>query len=810
MDRPLISPHHHQHKLTPAHDKRMHNRVKRLRNRIHSLEAADFTENACFYVFMLLMVLGMVVFGILYWTLPPASAVPAKRFDFVKNQAPAPALHQQHAAAKRRVCTTGEYFDHDLDMCAPNFYAPIAFDSSIMSPHVTACDSFYKNMCGKWIDEHTNENRAFSYGKHRNDAYIKRIIMANGRNDAVGRFYTSCLALGSTQHTRESVLEFKHTLETVVGDMRTHADLPTVFGRLARMGYTTPWVLSIERHPVEPRLVPLLTYDSFPAELDEGRIYQVLSATRDITNYNVVDMQQRIQGILRVMRGLRAKSTQPMPTDFDAYVENQMPHDMVPFDSLPQEWNLKTYANVKGWSLYFNALDGQGLRFNHDQTVWVIDRPYFVWLLTQGIASFDLLDWRAFIEFSVIWNGAKFEPELPTNVYFKTHDVRGPLNGKDSRIYHRIPRNTTASGLVVGDAKCLKITEAMLPGLIARSFLDHHMPRLQEIRQDVTAMVQRVIRSFKSLVLQTTWLSDADKRVLVAKMDKTIIRVAQPDEFEPEPFFGQIMADRFEHNMNLIRRYRVQRNIQLWHKDKPETIDRNALAFFAMPLSHINAYYSPSTNTITILAGILQRPFYDLDYNMLSKHAILGSIIGHELSHMLDSNGLYWDENGSYKAEGILSEGGMRAFFNQTDCVIIDYALAPGECESMPVSYGNATLGEDLADLLGITSSFWAYFNHTDVGKAGTMADRQHFFMSKSFSLIALLSKQVHVVLSQAWCESYDQVHRCDAVNQDVHALPEFRVDLSFRNMRQFQLAFGCFEGQHMYKPVDQMCRVFG
>jgi predicted metalloendopeptidase len=161
---------------------------------------------------------------------------------------------------------------------------------------------------------------------------------------------------------------------------------------------------------------------------------------------------------------------------------------------------------------------------------------------------------------------------------------------------------------------------------------------------------------------------------------------------------------------------------------------------------------------------------------------------------MLDSNGLYWDSDGSYKMDGILSAEGMRQFFNLSDCVIIDYALPLTQCTNMPLSYGNNTLGEDLADLLGVEAAYWAYFNYTDTGRAGSMADIQHW----------------HMIFAQVWCSSNDHEQTCAAINNDVHALPQMRVDLSLRNMRHFQRAFGCFEGQPMYKPFDQMCRVFG
>ncbi len=73
------------------------------------------------------------------------------------------------------------------------------------------------------------------------------------------------------------------------------------------------------------------------------------------------------------------------------------------------------------------------------------------------------------------------------------------------------------------------------------------------------------------------------------------------------------------------------------------------------------------------------------------------------------------------------------------------------------------------------------------------MGDKQHFFM----------------VLSQAFCETMDQQHRCEAVKSDEHAIAEFRIDRTLRNMQEFQEAFGCHTGQAMFRKSDEMCKVY-
>ena len=58
------------------------------------------------------------------------------------------------------------------------------------------------------------------------------------------------------------------------------------------------------------------------------------------------------------------------------------------------------------------------------------------------------------------------------------------------------------------------------------------------------------------------------------------------------------------------------------------------------------------------------------------------------------------------------------------------------------------------------------------------------------------------------FCEKYDQKHLCEAVANDVHAIAMFRINRTFRNLKEFQRAFSCHTGQGMWK--EDVCRVYG
>lgn len=758
--------------------------------------ATDLTNTACFWLF-----LAAAFFGIFaaVWFAGPIYNHHHYHHNLASNSTPSPppGYYMKHQKSQRRharsQCGVGETWDAEVSLCGPTQHLPLALDPSIMNSSIKACDSFYDSMCGRYMSGHTNENRAFTYGWKRTRERLRQIIRnstgvsSTGVSSAGSRFYSACLARGTASSARESLLEYKHLVEVVVGNLRSHADLPSALGRLARYGYTSPFAISMERHPMEPRVLPFWAPDGFPDPvLDEGRLFQILQMGRSLTGYTTLQESHHIESVLRISRAL-AEHRRPPPavedtTHYSDYLKHVFPTQLHTFGSL-------TKSSEWVWDRYFQSLDGNGLRFRNDTQLWLADAAYLNWFISDvGWRSFTLVDWKAYLEFSILYNGNEFEPELPNNVYYRQHDARGPV-GNGARLYHRIPRGNR--GVSPEDA-CLRLTEHMLPGWTADAYLQRYVPQRAEIRSSVSQMIQRLLASLRSRVAsRATWLSEANRAALDAKLAGTLIRVLEPDQWDMEPFLASLAADRHDHNMNLVRRYRVQRNLALWHKDLgPTWWSRAAVSFFAMPITEMNAYYSGPSNSITLLAGVLQHPLYSVDYDDTSKWAILGSIVGHELSHSLDSHGLYWDAEGGYRPDGLLDAAGMQAFYQRTDCVVREYGPAPAGCEASNAHYGNSTIGEDLADLVGISLSYETFFSPTSSLPTG---DRQHFLM----------------VLTQAFCETYDQAHRCEAVAHDEHAVAEFRINRTFRNLPFFAELFGCHSGQAMWHQKGDMCVVY-
>lgn len=700
-----------------------------------------------------------------------------------------------HGIARKRSVSTecapvGELWDADLGMCAPKHNSPLAFEPSIMDTTKPVCSSFFASMCGKWNAQHTNEDRSFSYAYHRNARIVEKIITEAPRESPIAQFYQSCMGLGYPAAAKESELEFRHITESIVGDLKVYADLPTVFGRLARLGYGGPLVLSIERHPLQKRMVPFLSWDDTYRNFTLPRITAIYQETRYLTQYSSLFMMDRISRTAKVVEALNARQPSQIDMDYERYLnDGRFANDTSTAWQNISQWHTP-YKDSAGWNAYLQALDGSGLRFAANQTVWLFGSAYLRWFLEEAIPGFDLLHWKSFVEFAIMYHSHQFLPALPHNVYFRQWDVQGPLV-KSRRFYHRILRSNEST-VAPSPKQCFSVVQHMMPGLVAAAFVQRNRDTLAAAKQDVRKMMTEILDRYAQLVRGATWLRSADaKEIALKKLSFLKVRVAEPDEWEPEPFALRVSADRYDHNMNLVRRYRVHRNLQEWHKDRPNEI--SAIALFGMPLTEINAFYSPSSNTITILAGILSKPFYDASYDELSKYAMLSSILSHELGHVFDAHGIRYDHEGRYLANTIFGDDVVTrsGFFNATRCIVSEYNVSSTlGCNETYLhdAYGNATLNEDMADMVGIKLAYHAYF---DAHPEASLGQKQHFFM----------------VFAQMWCASWTAEHQCHSILHDVHAIPEFRVDVTLRNTPEFAHAFSCSASTQMHRP--EVCAVF-
>jgi predicted metalloendopeptidase len=636
----------------------------------------------------------------------------------------------------RRNCTIGEEYDTELDMCAPIINTPIPISHELMDVSIKPCDSFFQHMGKKWIDTHRNENRGFSFIWSKNQKQVHDII-TSPKSGPIYNFYRSCVdTLVNRQHQSLDRSQVNHVREHILGALQSHADLPVIFARLTTYGFMAPFTFTVEPHPTRLRMIPLITRGS-PLPMDDPLL---ISIGQTFEQWGSADI--------------------PIKGDFIEYVQSaRYSKDLVKMgamlDASPREF----------WKNYLRELNGYRMEEDlnvANQELWVPDR-HFLTSLMRGMNGITLLEWKAYIEYAIYEGTHDFFPHLSSDSFYRMHN---PIKSEK-----RMTRKLRQQRDSVSAADCISLTHRLIPGAIGNIYLT----RTTINREQVLLITENVRNSLADIVGETPWLSEKTRTMLTEKIRSIIIRAVSPNYFEQEPFLERLTIDNYLRNLNIVRRYIATRSFELWTSGAP---NRDFIQRFGSPITEVNAFYSPVTNTITIFGGILNKPFYDARFSNVALYAIVGMIIGHEIGHSVDNSGRLFNMDGSVERVEPWTVAEVAEFTNQTERLMREYE-SPFGCSI--AEYGRQTIGEDSSDIIGIRAAYRAWIK-SERPREPTKQEKQWFFQ----------------IFAQAWMEEFDVDALCERAKHDVHAMASFRVDVTLRQMKEFREAFNCKIGDRM------------
>lgn len=507
------------------------------------------------------------------------------------------------------------------------------------------------------------------------------------------------------------------------------------------------------------------------------------------------------------------------------------------------------------WDIYMGELGKRTnlqreLHFSKHQQVWAVSRTYFERWRPR---KYTVEQWRTFVTFSVLYHTHDFFPKLPSDAFLHTpmmnmihrpsphkHRIqnlhtpsfmaatmtkrnpgqharhfighapskrrrRGP-NGPQRRRRRRrrrgdVPGPDEGGGVVrITKQDCVDVSKYMLPGLVSKEFLARHFAAEEPVRQRVRTMMERLRIRFMQNIESTPWMDDATKQAQREKIATVIARVIHPNEWTEETFeLGKEMdPKRYLRNLLIIQEDRVRRNLALWSESnfgaKCDSKCRDKTTPFGAPLFTVNAWYNPDRNIITIPAGILQPPFFDMRMSEASMYARLGWVVSHEFSHAMDVHGINYDKYGVVR--DTWSKEARERYMQRSSCLVRSYPGPVGCPEADDVSdYGRQTLGENFADHNGVRLAFETLFiDGNNTGADRSQRAQREFFMAAS----------------QMWCSVMDLKHTCESAKLDVHSSADFRVRTTFSHLPYFASAFGCKTGTPMHREDRDRCVVLG
>ncbi|MDE2466026.1 MAG: M13 family metallopeptidase [Alphaproteobacteria bacterium] len=312
---------------------------------------------------------------------------------------------------------------------------------------------------------------------------------------------------------------------------------------------------------------------------------------------------------------------------------------------------------------------------------------------------------------------------------------------------------------------------------LGRLYVARYFP--PEAKAKAEQLVANLRRAYELDIPTLTWMSAKTKAKALQKLKLLVPHIGYPDKWVN---YGPLEINRTTLLADIQRAGEFRWRRRTAHLDAP--VDRSE--WFMTPPT-LNAYYDPMLNEIVFPAAILQPPFFDPNADDAVNYGAIGAVIGHEMSHGYDDQGSRFDAQGVLhnwwtKADRAAFDARTKALTDQYDT----YEPVPG----IHIN-GKLTLGENIADLAGLTIAYKAY--HLSLhGKPAPVLNGftgdQRFFLA------------------------YGQVWRtkttADALRRqllsDPHSPGEFRVIGTTRNLDPWYKAFDVKPGSKYYLPPDK------
>ena len=297
-------------------------------------------------------------------------------------------------------------------------------------------------------------------------------------------------------------------------------------------------------------------------------------------------------------------------------------------------------------------------------------------------------------------------------------------------------------------------------------------------------MIENLRLAYAERIQATDWMSAATKKEALTKLNAFTVKIGYPDKWKD---YSALNVSRESYLNNLLAAREWANKDEISHFGKP--IDRGE---WGMTPPTVNAYYNPPMNEIVFPAGILQPPFYDPKADDAVNYGGIGAVIGHEMTHGFDDQGRQYDAKGNLRDWWTKDDADK--FNAKADVVGKQYdAFTP--LDSVHVN-GKLTMGENLADLGGLTIAYQA-FEKTPQAKAKVKIDgftpEQRFFLG----------------YAQIWRTNARPEAVRQQVQTDPHSPGQFRTNGPLMNMPEFYQAFGCQDGNKMMRPTADRSKIW-
>ena len=431
------------------------------------------------------------------------------------------------------------------------------------------------------------------------------------------------------------------------------------------------------------------------------------------------------------------------------------------------QYNKKTMAELAQltpelqWPVYLSTAGIKGI----DNVI--VAQPEFFKELNANLKNTSIADWKTYLRWSLINDVANNLSDDFTIEHFNFYSKT--LYGIPS-MRPRWKRMLMATDACVGDA---------LGQLYVKKYFT------EDSKKRINSMVDNLIAAYRVRIATRDWMSEETKKQANLKLDKLVRKMGYPDKWKDYTTL-EIKNDYYVLNVFRANTYAFNENIK--RIGKP--IDRG---YWFITAPTINAFYGPTINEIVFPAGIMQPVFFNPDADDAVNYGSMGAVIGHELTHGFDDTGAQFDSDGNLK--NWWTKEDLERFQAKTAKLAkqFDQYIA---VEDVHVN-GSLTLGENIADLGGLTIAYYAFKKSLEGKPAPAKIDgftaEQRFFMA----------------WAQAWRGHGRPEFVKNMIQTDPHSPEHIRANAAPSNMQEFYDAFGVKEGDKMYRSKEDRVEIW-
>ena len=422
-------------------------------------------------------------------------------------------------------------------------------------------------------------------------------------------------------------------------------------------------------------------------------------------------------------------------------------------------WKLSDFprkAPGLDWTRFFDAA---GLSHQPVIFTW---QPHAVTGIAALVGSEPIATWKDYLAFHAIDRGSPYLPKAFVDERF--HFYGTTLSGIPT-IRPRWKRAVDATNAALGHA-------------VGQLYVKRYFP--PQAKATAQQMVKNIVAAFRQRIDRLAWMSPETRTKAKAKLDTLYVGIGYPEHWRDYSALKVAADDAYG---NAQRSELFDYHTALAKLGKP--VDK---AEWWLDPQTVNALNIPLQNALNFPAAILAPPFFDAAADPVQNYGALGAVIGHEISHSFDDQGSQFDASG--RLANWWTKEDLAHFGTASSHLAAQY----DKYEPLPGLHvnGKLTLGENIADVAGLSASYDAYriaYGNKPAPAAQGFTGDQRFF----------------VAFGQTWRNK--QRPEAERVNLrvDGHAPSEYRAD-TVRNLDAWYAAFDVKPGKKLYlAPADRV-----